>query len=108
MSKEYQKVLVLGVFSWSNYSRDVFEIVKLKQSVLEARGIGTALFCLGNDEQATQICPDFYQAYMRATTEPGMIVIESGTVLKIRFGIIDGDGLVKWVLSREGENGVSD
>jgi hypothetical protein len=108
MSRRHQKVLVLGVFGWSNYSRGVFEIVKLKQSLLESHGIVVALFCLGNDEQVKQICPDFYQAYMRAITEPGMILIESGTVSKIRFGIIDGDGLVKWVLSREGENGVSD
>lgn len=95
--RRFDYALLLGVFDWSNWSQDVVRSIQENASWFEDKGIGLAVFCLGNPSQAEQLCPGFSAFYLLANTEPAMILLAKGTIKKVRFGPIGIEATKEWV-----------
>ncbi len=99
ISLQHNKVLVLGIFDWSNYSHSVVTDIIDNREYFETHDIGLAAFCACSPSQVGLLCPDFLSHYLRAKTEPLMFVLERGSLKKTRFGPMDSSSILKWVLS---------
>ncbi len=99
LCKMFDQVLLLGVFSWSNWSRDTARTVQQNASWFKSNRIGLAMFCLENPHQAEQLCPGFSAYYMQANTEPAMVLLAKGAIMKVRFGPIGIDAIKEWIVS---------
>ncbi|GIW85392.1 MAG: hypothetical protein KatS3mg107_1052 [Gemmataceae bacterium] len=95
----FDQVLLLGVFSWSNWSRDTAWAIQQNASWFQSNRIGLAMFCLENPHQAEQLCPGFLAYYMQSNTEPAMVLIAKRTIKKVRFGPIGIDAIQEWIVS---------
>src|SRR5438874_2197002 len=78
LSAGYDKLLVLGVFDWSNYSHNTLCEIMYHYSAFEQRRIGLAAFCLGSAVQFEHLFPACVPYYNQATTEPAMLIIKDG------------------------------
>ena len=99
LCRKCSRVLLLGVFSWSNFSRHVVGAVREHSSWFEANNIGLAIFCLGNQAQAERVCPGFGQYFATATKEPIILVLSNASIAKAHFGPMEIDAIKGWVTS---------
>ena len=95
--RRYERVLLVGVFSWSNYSRTVVSSIQENGSWFERNGIGLTAFCLENPDQAEWLCPGFSSYYFRANTEPALVLLVNDTIAKVRFGPIAIEEIKRWI-----------
>lgn len=98
LCRMFDQVLLLGVFSWSNWSRDTVRAIQQNTSWFEDNRIGLALFCLGDPSHAEQLCPGFSAYYLQANTEPAMVLLAKGAIKKVRFGPIGIDAIKEWIV----------
>lgn len=99
MSLECEKVLLLGVFDWSNYSHSVINDIIDRKNIFMKYNIGLAAFCPSSFSQIELICPDILNYNYQLNTEPWMIVIEQGSLKKARSGPIDCNLILNWILN---------
>jgi hypothetical protein len=97
LSLRHRSLLLVGVFDWSNYSRGVVSTICTYVKDFRARDIGLGLFCLGYEDIVRQICPYFFEAYLKAATEPAILLIEQGSLKKARLGPLDFVTLMSWI-----------
>jgi hypothetical protein len=95
----FDKVLLLGVFDWSNWSADTVRAIHRNASWFHNNRVGLAIFCLGDPDWAEQLCPGFKSYYLQANTEPAMVLLAKGAIKKVRFGPIGIDAIQEWVMS---------
>lgn len=97
---KFEQVLLLGVFSWSNWSGDTARAIYQNASWFSNNRIGLAIFSLDDPDWAEQLCPGFLAYYMQANTEPAMVLLsKDGTIQKVRFGPIGIDAIQEWIVS---------
>ncbi len=95
----FEQVLLLGVFTWSNWSGDTARAIYQNASWFSNNGIGLAIFTLDDPNWAEQLCPGFLAYYMQANTEPAMVLLAKGAIMKVRFGPIGIDAIKEWIVS---------
>lgn len=98
LSLRHKKLLVLGVFGWSNYSHEAMWFLVRHWAWFEANGVGLAAFCLGDESVIESICPNFVPIHRTMTTEPAMLVVERGSLKQIRIGRVQPEFIMPWVL----------
>jgi hypothetical protein len=97
---KFEQVLLLGVFTWSNWSGDTARAIYQNASWFDNNRIGLAIFSLDDPDWAEQLCPGFKSYYLQATTEPAMVLLsKEGTIKKVRFGPIGIDAIQEWIVS---------
>ncbi len=99
MSLQYKKVLLLGVFDWSNYSHTVVADIIDHKEDFNKYNIGLAAFCPSSFSQIRLICPDVLSCKSHWGAEPLMIVLEQGLFKKARAGPINWRLILDWVLN---------
>lgn len=95
--RKYDRVLLLGVFSWSNWSRNVAQAIQHHASWFETAHVGVAVYCLDNEHHIARLSPDVYAAYLRANADPLLVLIVDGNVKKVRFGPVSIQEIQQWV-----------
>lgn len=105
MSLQHGRILVIGLFDWSNYSHAVVNDIIDNRDAFEKSHVGLAAFCPSSQYQIKLICPDLLPYLSRANTEPFMFVVDRGLLTKVRFGPMDSMSILNWILSgkEEGE-----
>lgn len=97
---KFEQVLLLGVFTWSNYSGDAARAIYQNASWFNNNRIGLAIFSLDDPDWAEQLRPGFKSYYFQAKTEPAMLLLsKEGTIQKVRFGPIGIDAIKEWIVS---------
>jgi hypothetical protein len=66
----FSTVVLVGVFDWSNYSRDVFRDMATDDTWFSDRQIGVGVVCLENPAQLESINGAAHAKYMHSNTEP--------------------------------------
>lgn len=94
----FQHVLLLGVFDWSNYSRSVFQEMASSEAWFVEQAIGVGIVSLENPIQLKTIVPSAYEHYMKFNMEPAMFFIVDGEVKSARSGPLALVEIVEWVL----------
>lgn len=97
ISVRYKKVLILGLFGWSNYSHHTLGDVSKHARRFEANGIGLAAFCLGDESTIEAICPQFLPHWRTMRTEPGMFEVEGKSLRKFRSGPLAACHVLSWL-----------
>ena len=64
---------------------------------LAGANVVVAGFCLGGEAHIAQVLPDFYEAYLRATTEPALLLYQDGVLSTIHLGPMAFDSIKTWL-----------
>ena len=99
MFLRYSTVVMLGVFDWSNYSRDVFGEMAAKDDWFVEKQIGIGVVCLGNPSQLESINQQAYDQYLMQNTEPMLFCFKGGTLRNAIAGPKPIADIRRWILA---------
>lgn len=97
LSARHRKVLLLGLFGWSNWSHWTLRDILKHASLFEAHQIGLSAFCLGDEAVIEAICPEFLPHWRTLRTEPAMLKIEGGSLTRVRGGPVSAFDVLSWL-----------
>lgn len=100
LCNQYDHVLLIGVYSWSNWSRETVRIIRDNAAWFESNRIKPAICCLEKPEQVEQLCPGFLIHFMNANLEPAILLLTSGRIVNARFGPVSFNDLMKWITKK--------
>lgn len=99
MFLRYSTVVLLGVFDWSNYSRELFGEMAANDDWFVEKKIGIGVVCLGNSAQLESINQEAYRQYLKQNTEPMLFCFNSGMLKDIIAGPKSIADIQRWVLA---------
>jgi hypothetical protein len=99
LSREHDKVLLVGIFDWSNYSHQVMREIALESGSFAEANCGLGVFRLDHEEEVQSLCPDFCPVYRQAVTEPALILLCRGQFIKCRFGRVPVQEILLWIVA---------
>jgi hypothetical protein len=105
LCRQFSFVVLLGVFDWSNYSRDVFREMAEHELWFSEHAIGVGIVCLGNSIQLAAIHDGAYSQYMKCNTEPILFFIAQGEVKDMLTGPRPIAEIKHWVLLQRNSPG---
>ena len=75
---KFTTVVLIGVFDWSNYSRDVFREMAADEVWFSDKRIGVGVVCLENPAQLEAIHREAHGQYMNSNAEPLLFCFVEG------------------------------
>ena len=99
MFLRYSTVVLLGVFDWSNYSREVFAEMAAKDDWFVEKKTGIGVLCLGNPSQRESINREAYEQYLKQNTEPMLFRFNSGILKDTIAGPKPIADIQRWILA---------
>lgn len=94
-------VVVVGIFTWSNYSMDVLTSLVEREDEFRERDTGLAAFCLGSPEHVEAICPDLLPHFLTAITEPIVGEFVDRQLVYVSCGPQSADAILERIRNRE-------
>ena len=90
-------LLGLGVFSWSNYSREAFDMLHKNADAFCSLGCELFIFSLDDEIAIRSIVPEVLVPFREATTEPGFVLYNTNGLQLWHFGVLSLMEALAWV-----------